>query len=905
MAPSPLCSVNGSATAGGFNASAGAALTIQLLDLSARSWSIVVAGVDDSQSMPGPALSVNNTTRTATCTAPGVGTATLFRSTVVDAQGVSYSTTFCVYVLAGSKRVIATGETTEGDSVHGHVAQTNAAIRATAAPVAVVTPTGVAATDDASVQAAVTASAGGALVAKLAPGAFEISAGKRVRSGTTLTASRGAVVTSTIATGDGHTDSVLYADNQEGGSATSLPELATLAAAAAEGATVVAVSTSSGIVGHRVFLYELGNHAQQYDVIGRGVIGTTDVTAAGLYGGGGTLNGLTLILNVDGGGLQTLTLSGVGNAASADTLQTAIGNKWPTLTALRVGGPDPIGGTKLVLCAASSVVVGAGTANAALGLSAPLAAIQVDRPICYAFSSGSTQVLDVPTPLDGVTIDLGGATWQGVGGRAWWIWGPRDFNITDAHVKSSFTAFGPDVDLGSLRARMERITSEYVANTSYNFAIEAGQYGCLTDCASLGRFSTAYLMGGQSHQITRCFSDGAYSIGLSLSALGTTDLMASRFAYVSGGAYNGSLSGHGVVVADNSYGNTLSGVTCEYNFSSGFKVYRGTLTSATTGPSSTRFVACTAHKNRDAGWYISDATTSPTDGTTLTGCLASSNGNHGFYVADTATNTLLQGCSAIGNGGNGLRVVAASGTVIQGFLSKGNNGFAVDMEGGAPDAIIDGVTSLGDVSGGVQIFTGNSALITNLTAKTTAAIAGTWYGAIVWATARIDGAKIDGTLGTGNHYGIRVWGGHGWVSNVIATGCTYGLQVENASDCHIGTGCDFSGCTNPLVIVRGATVTMTPPGGIGTIAMADANQVATWAQYYKSILKCTGAMTAARTLRLPAITGMVWPLINATTGGFGIVVQFVDGTGDIGTTVTVAAAATSSVVFDGANAAKF
>lgn len=101
------------------------------------------------------------------------------------------------------------------------------------------------------------------------------------------------------------------------------------------------------------------------------VVGTTDITAGALYGGGGTLNGLTIIINVQGGGALTLTLSGVGNAASEAALLAAIQAEWPQLTAVQGGG----GGNKLVLTdtvvgATSTFTVGAGTANTALGLSA-------------------------------------------------------------------------------------------------------------------------------------------------------------------------------------------------------------------------------------------------------------------------------------------------------------------------------------------------------------------------------------------------------------------------------------------------------------------------------------------------------------------------------------------------------
>ena len=130
MAPSPICTVNGSSTAGGVDVAAGAALTIQLVDLSARSWALEVAGVDDSQSMPGIALTVDPVTRSATATAPGISTATIMRSTVTDGQGKRYSATFAVYVpTSGGRRVIALGETTEGDATHGWVSQLNTAIR--------------------------------------------------------------------------------------------------------------------------------------------------------------------------------------------------------------------------------------------------------------------------------------------------------------------------------------------------------------------------------------------------------------------------------------------------------------------------------------------------------------------------------------------------------------------------------------------------------------------------------------------------------------------------------------------------------------------------------------------------------------------------------------------------------
>jgi hypothetical protein len=150
MSPSPLCSVNTLATAGGVDVVAGTTVTVQLLDMSANSWTLAVVGVDDTQAMPGPALSINNTTRTATFTAPGNGTALRFLTTAYDAQQKAYQATFSVYVRTlGGKRVIALGETTEGDSQNGWTTPVNAAIRGSSGALFVIGASGTTTLDDA------------------------------------------------------------------------------------------------------------------------------------------------------------------------------------------------------------------------------------------------------------------------------------------------------------------------------------------------------------------------------------------------------------------------------------------------------------------------------------------------------------------------------------------------------------------------------------------------------------------------------------------------------------------------------------------------------------------------------------------------------------------------------------
>jgi hypothetical protein len=99
--------------------------------------------------------------------------------------------------------------------------------------------------------------------------------------------------------------------------------------------------------------------------------GTVDITAPALYGPGGTLDTLTLTLNINGVGASTLVFNGLTNTASEAALLAAITVQWPNLTATQAGP----GGNKLVLTAtllgAASTIVLTGTAGAtALGLGA-------------------------------------------------------------------------------------------------------------------------------------------------------------------------------------------------------------------------------------------------------------------------------------------------------------------------------------------------------------------------------------------------------------------------------------------------------------------------------------------------------------------------------------------------------
>lgn len=101
------------------------------------------------------------------------------------------------------------------------------------------------------------------------------------------------------------------------------------------------------------------------------VSGTTDATAGALYGNTGTLNGLTLIITVNGL-LSTLNLVGTGNTNTQAAFLAAIHTEWPDITASIVS-------THLTLTGlvGDVLLIGAGTANTALGLTAATTATGV------------------------------------------------------------------------------------------------------------------------------------------------------------------------------------------------------------------------------------------------------------------------------------------------------------------------------------------------------------------------------------------------------------------------------------------------------------------------------------------------------------------------------------------------
>lgn len=137
---SPVCTVADGAgapqsTTGGVNVTAGNTITIALASTAGVGvWSIAIVGQDEL--VTPPTLTVNNTNKTATFTAPAAPWSLIFKSTVNNGVDVnsqvqpSFSTTFKVSCLGSlATRLLASGEVLENDPNFGWTQIVNATLR--------------------------------------------------------------------------------------------------------------------------------------------------------------------------------------------------------------------------------------------------------------------------------------------------------------------------------------------------------------------------------------------------------------------------------------------------------------------------------------------------------------------------------------------------------------------------------------------------------------------------------------------------------------------------------------------------------------------------------------------------------------------------------------------------------
>jgi hypothetical protein len=336
-------------------------------------------------------------------------------------------------------------------------------------------------------------------------------------------------------------------------------------------------------------------------------------------------------------------------------------------------------------------------------------------------------------------------------------------------------------------------------------------------------------------------------------------------------------------------------------------------------------VDCTV-RGGNTGFYAPDCV-----GVTMTRCHAyrvgrGTGGGTGYFIGKSATGMGAYNCALTDSEAPGCHFGASFSTerpMISNFAAPGCV-WSLNVNSNAAAVEVFGMDASG--SNGAAICAADT-VIHGLRALNMPAQPGGGYG-LVTATGgrtRIYNAKIQSTATTFIAAACRVVGGTGMeivdseiqtndatngylfygssgdvkLRNVKAAGAmAVAIRLDNGLSGSVSGDCDFSAAVSPVLNTT-ATWKMDPPGGVGTVAMADANKTATWTQSYVDVITCTGALTANRTLTIPIRPiGHVYTIDNATTGGFSIVVSF-------GTGATVSCAAgISRVYFDGTNAVR-
>jgi len=713
-------------------------------------------------------------------------------------------------------------------------------------------------------------------------------------SGASLRGDPEALLVAAVPAGDGHTDSPFFATWQS-----RVTGVTTLNGNSVEGSRTVVVHSVAGLpVGGYVVLDINLNPGLSYLQTGVGATGTADLTAGGLYGGGGTLNGTTLILNVAGAGALTLNLAGAGNAASEAALIAAIRAEWPALT---IAGQGPgLTGKNLVLTG-PSLVVGAGSANAFLGLSVTNNTIELDIPVEIVVPD--TTPVDTFVPTTGVHLDGNGATLSGTGGRAWWLLACWGANVENWTVESSFTYFGPDFDEAGRNNTFRRIKAVNVGGSNIGFAFEGGQ-GHLAELCEAQGFPVNFSAGGIAHTFRNC-SGARGSVGVALQNQGTGDVCCARSCTIEGGAFDGNGT-FGLAILDNSIYNIASDGHSDYNATAGVWLSTDPIIAATTGASWNTIANWTAVGNGFYGFRVGSAgATLPHDGNKFIGCQALGTvSGDGFSAYTGATNTLYSGCLSKGNSARGYVVFDATtiGTSYSGCDSEGNStGWLLGN-----DAVLTNCNSSNDTTIAVQ-SSGAGAIVINAGKWIGVATGGGWTGykcgssgasslsrmvitsnsdgTTIFASALIQAAgtvTMDDVTATGMNAVIQISAGVLYLSNVRSTGgagTTYGIY-DTGGTIHIGPGCSFTGFTHPINF-GGGVFTMAQTGGVASFPGGTTTTTMTFAQHYAlsiEIGSTTPIAAGAQTINpLGSFIGQEFTVVNnntaaSTTTVFGIVV---------------------------------
>ena len=347
-----------------------------------------------------------------------------------------------------------------------------------------VVPTGVAATDTAAVQAALTAMAAKGTVVP-GDGACAIQTTQHCPTGTRLEMAQGARIASTIVPGIGPDLSVLHGTTTYHATTTTLAENAVVGASQLRLTSTAAPPIVRGsVIRGGILDYRL----LTWQVYGPTVTtGTVDLTGLAYPGAFGVLD---ITVNINGTG-YLVTFANPANAAAALVQINAVTVAHGVTASLQaVTNYLVLTGTD----AAGPVYVTDGTlAAATIGLTSGVATVPIDRPVVYPYTAAGSYVALVTAYPRDVQIDCHGATGTGSGtdavGRFTEFHSAFDCTLEDLaldDLSGSMVGIGGSWDVGGRRNRFVRcrVRDTSLVPSTIGWMLETNEDSAIVDCTS-------------------------------------------------------------------------------------------------------------------------------------------------------------------------------------------------------------------------------------------------------------------------------------------------------------------------------------------------------------------------------------------------------------------------------------
>jgi hypothetical protein len=549
-----------------------------------------------------------------------------------------------------------------------------------------------------------------------------------------------------------------------------------------------------------------------YEILALGIaaLGATGITATALYGAAGTLNGLTLILDVNSAGPDTLTLNGTTNAASSAALIAAIKAKWTGLFDSYIGGTS---GNKLML-AATSITVCAGSANTALGLAEgtvgdTYTAIVTDRPIIWQYVIGDTATEYITYPHD-ISMDLDGTVFHGTAGQV-----------------------------------LEFTKGDNVSLRNVNYELRPGEI-------SGDSYVIGYDVGCRNSEVVGQVSRGNHlnNITGGLYFQSVENCLARDCHY--------SFAGTGIAWLDVYACTEMNCFTSNCQYAKEINAFA--VGGATFGNIDVNVIG--SHDIGSAlGRMIRDST-----GTTIIGEQNRNNTNYGLLISSGCSKTTVVGSKYL-DGAVGIYVGAtATATQLHGVDTSGNKLHGIQCAG---DVIIDGWNSTQTLSGAYfGTFNGSQSLVRNFNLVNTAASRG------IYADTATGAAKLSisgGSITVSTTAGTCIYCSAALnitLSDVTLKGW-YGARLSGGARLLIGPGCDLSGCGYTTYILTNdwSRVTVVQTGGLASVTCTAGTVGLSWAQHLCTSIEVSGLTTDSTIVYiLMPCPGLSYDISNNQTG---------------------------------------